>query len=136
MGLSGEAATPPYWSWNKETSSVTSISTETQTDSITVTLVSGETYEIVHSAIWSGSSSSVIVKPRIREDSSSGTQLASWEFPVTAVAHYYNGMFRAIYTATASGSKTFVVTGEANTGTCNRVGSSTDPSNLTVEKKL
>jgi hypothetical protein len=136
MSLPGEAASPPYRLRVTGTSSSAALSSETVTDTITVSLVAGEEYKIEHTSIWGGSSAGISAVVRVREDSIVGTQLNGVDVFIGATGRSFGSYIRAFFTAVASGSKTFVVTGASTSGTVTRAASSTNPSHLTVSKEV
>lgn len=93
--------------------------TETTVITLTVSLISGCTYML--DAIFNLASSvgSDTADGRIREDSSTGTEMQFQRCIIdsTTLGQVYRLM--AYYTASVSGSKTFVVTGVRSTGTGN-----------------
>lgn len=116
------------------TSSGTFTTTETVTDDVTAPLIDGERYLV---EFWGEFVSTVAgddVGVQLREDNVSGTVLTlvikNIETASVAEAFY----LRREYTATATGSKTFVVTGDrlVGTGNVSRLSASTLPAYLTV----
>lgn len=139
MVLAGEIATPPYSTSATSTSSTSSFTTtETVTDTVTASLVNGHTYEVSHSGIWNSSVAGDDVSVRMREDSVSGTAMNGFDVRCASATRYYGVWVRARYTASATGSKTFVVTGQRMAGSGNiiRAASSANPSLLTVTEVL
>lgn len=108
--------------------------TETVTDTISVTLLSGRTYEVVHDGIWSSTVAGDGAQLRVREDSLTGTMLNGQDIHLQGAGRVYMSHLRALYTAVSSGLKTFVVTGVRNvgTGTITRNAATTNPSQFTV----
>ncbi|TAJ21830.1 MAG: hypothetical protein EPO65_00585 [Dehalococcoidia bacterium] len=114
--------------------STTFTTTETVTDSVTAALVNGERYLV---EFWAGFASSVAndqVQVNLREDNLTGTLLA-FDVGVMPIASVIKAFYvRREYTATATGNKTFVATGDryAGTGNVYRGAASTVPALLTV----
>lgn len=122
---------------NIETSSTSSFTTtETVTDQITVPLVDGDIYEVW----WTGGIQASVATDtllfRIRADSVVGTQLAGGRVIPGTTASYGPVTLRARYTATATGNKTFCVTGVRNAGTGNfiRIGAADNQSIISVRR--
>lgn len=139
MVLAGEIATPPYSTSTTATSSTSTFTTtETLTDTITASLVNGHTYEVSHSAIWNSSVAGDDVSVRLREDSVTGTAMNGFDVRCASSTRYYGVWVRARYTASVTGSKTFIVSGQRMSGTGNiiRAASSANPSLLTVTEVL
>jgi hypothetical protein len=117
--------------------SSTFTTTETTVMSVTAALVTGRTYRVRFYGRFNSSVSTDRVVARFREDNSSGTEIATTDTPLTN----YSGTFgHAIeieieYTASATGNKTFVVTGErgAGSGNCNLEAATTRPAYLYVD---
>lgn len=119
------------------TSSVAGITTtETVVDTLTVTLVAGQRYKLSLDQAYLSSVAGDVVLPRIREDNVAGTILQGYRTcplnPANAAVAFH---IEAYYTATVSGSKTFVGTAvrSAGTGSITRFGSGTLPSNFAIE---
>lgn len=120
-----------------DTSTVTT--TETTADSVTATLVNGRRYRVRWIVGYNSSVADDTVFLRIREDSSSGTQMAIYR----GHNHLSNGggsrwvaNFEAEYTASASASKTFVGTyvRASGTGNVSVVAGATYPTLLYIER--
>lgn len=109
--------------------------TETTVDSISFSAVAGRTYEITHSAIWNSTVAWDLIAARLRENNSSGTARDGADIIVAASFAYPKGYLRAYWTASSTGTKTFVVTGQrkAGSGTCIRAAGSTNQATLTVK---
>lgn len=106
-------------------------STETQTDSLTVNLVSGRLYEVT----WTGNYTSTVADDtmlwRIREDSSSGTQICGGRTTWNSTSQHAAPFLRTHYLASATAAKTFVVTGQrSGSGSITRNGAASGPSVL------
>jgi hypothetical protein len=117
------------------TNSANITGTELVTDTITVALVAGVRYKIVHDASWQSTVGGDGVLIRLRQDNVTGGQLQGYRVLTSVAAAEYAGHIEGFYTAAATGSKTFVATSvrSGGTGTVNRVGAATTPSNLYVE---
>jgi hypothetical protein len=115
-------------------SSGTYTAVETITDSITVAVVSGRTYEIMHTGGWRSTVAADVQDTWIREDNVAGTVRQRNRLAMPTASGTIQGIMRTFWTAGASGNKTFVVTGQrySGTGTCSRYGSASIPSHLTV----
>ena len=103
-----------------DTSTVTS--TETVADSVTASLVNGEKYRVTWMVGYTSSVAGDTVILRLREDTVSGTQmnLARGDVRLTnGAGSRWQLKFEAEYTATATGSKTFVGTFLRGSGTGN-----------------
>lgn len=120
---------------NTETSNTSTFTTtETVTDDVTVSLVNGERYLVEFNGAFQTSVAGDDVTARIREDNLAGTQLQGERRDILAGSINQYWYIRAEYTATATGSKTFVVTGVRSSGSGNifRAGATTGPAYLTV----
>jgi hypothetical protein len=139
MALAGELIIPPYHLVSiDEASTSTFTTTETVTDTITVTLSINKTYLVAHSAMWNSSVAADTVAVRMREDNLTGTALNGFDVNLSATSHYFNAYIRCYYTATSSGSKTFVITGQrvAGSGNVMRAANTTNPSIFNVDQVL
>lgn len=115
------------------TNTSTFTTTETVTDSVTAPLVNGRVYEIEWSARYTNSTASINTAWRLREDNVSGTNIdIDNHFNPNTVGQ--KASCRSRYTATSTGNKTFVITGQGGGGTGNvtRLGATGNPSILTV----
>lgn len=93
--------------------------TETDLMSVTAPLVSGRTYRVVfHGAIRSDTTGTETVLVRIREDSTVGNQLQTRQFELPLNSSIGFGVHVEVeFTASSTGNKTFVATGDRNAGT-------------------
>jgi hypothetical protein len=111
--------------------SSTFTTTETEVASRQVPLVSGRTYRVKFTGGWNSTVLGDAVTVRLREDSSSGNLLDSGTLLTTLVSasRGAKGPLEAPYTATATGDKTFKVTGqrEAGTGQCRMAAATSRP---------
>ncbi len=110
--------------------------TETVVQDITVSLVSGRTYQVWWQSKWMGDVAGDRVLARLREDNVSGTEMQVGQLVLeTASSQYGPMMMTAFYTAVATGSKTFVGCGDRNAGTGNihLEASATNPCLMWVE---
>lgn len=92
--------------------------TETLTDTVTAALVDGRTYRVR----WYGGVASTVAADialiRMREDSTSGTLMNERNITIASTSTAGFGFsIEARYTATATGNKTFIVSGIRNGGT-------------------
>jgi hypothetical protein len=102
------------------TSSVGTFTVETLLDSVTASLVSGKTYRVRYYVRLFSSVADGIARFRIREDSTSGTVLAITQLYTTVTINQsFPTYIEVLYTAVATGDKTFVATGIRQTGTGN-----------------
>lgn len=115
-------------------SSGTYTAVETITDTITVAVVTGRVYEIVHTGGWRSTVALDVQDTWIREDNVAGTVIQRNRIGMPTASGTIQGIMRTFWTAGATGNKTFVVTGQrySGTGTCSRYGSATIISHLTV----
>lgn len=116
------------------TSSGTFTAAETITDSITVAVVAGRTYQIEHTGSWRSTVANDVIDSWIHEDNLAGTILQRNRAAIPTASGAKQETLRTQWTAGASGNKTFVVSGQrySGTGTCSRYGSGTIRSYLTV----
>lgn len=107
---------------------------ETAVVTVTVTLVNGCSYLIDAMFALASSVAADIVDGRIREDSASGVEMQFSRQTVDSTAQGQTFRLAAQYTATASGSKTFAITGARSSGSGNirLEASSTRPSFIRV----
>jgi hypothetical protein len=115
--------------------SSTFTTTETEVLSVTASLIDGVTYKVRGNLKLASSVANDTVTGRIREDSGSGTELQQ---DVGEIVNTTTGVtinMQAEYTASATGNKTFVVTGVRSTGTGNirREAATNRPAVLYVE---
>jgi hypothetical protein len=84
-------------------------------------LVSGRTYRVRVMAYWNSSVAADVVSTRIREDTSAGTQLLLGQVYIATITAQrgYPICAEVEYTAVATATKTFVVTGQRFTGSGN-----------------
>jgi hypothetical protein len=117
------------------TASTGTFTAETLCDSITVPLIDGQVYKIVWATLMQSSVAADNARVRIREDSITGTQLQVFRIGLPVSGTGFPAFVYAEYTAAATGSKTFVGTGERASGTGNisRVASATSPTYLFVD---
>ncbi len=138
MPLAGEIVTPTTRDSSARTSSSAGFTTTaTVVDTITVSLVNGETYEVEWVSQFSDTVAADRVLVALCEDNAAGTQLfgyfaaspnpTSAAFPIRVLAEY---------TAVATGSKTFVgvLQRVAGTGTITSGAGSTAPSRIIVRQ--
>lgn len=110
--------------------------TETVTDTVAANLVSGALYEVM----WTGGVQSTTATDtllfRIRGDNLAGTQLAGGRLVPGTASSAGPMLLRAYFTAAATASKTFVVTGvrNAGAGTITRIGAADNQSILSVKR--
>lgn len=116
--------------------SSTFTTTETTVDSVTAALVSGRTYRVRWTVQWASSVANDDVAGRIREDNSTGTELAFGKVrSLDASSTGWSGWVEGEYTAVSTGNKTFVWTGVrfAGTGNCRAEAATTRPIYLYVD---
>lgn len=116
--------------------SSTFTTTETELLSATAALVSGRTYRVRGVFNLESSTGSDEVRVRLREDDTSGTLLQSGDREVpTSSSFGYLTLMESEYTASATGDKTFVITGvrSSGSGTDKRGSSSARPAYLYVD---
>lgn len=101
------------------TSAVGTFTSETVTDTVTASLVSGRTYGIYWYTQTQSSVAGDAVGVKIREDSVSGTILTNQRVECADSGAGYGVAQYAEYTAGSTGSKTFVGTQVRSTGTGN-----------------
>lgn len=122
---------------SEETSDSTTFTAETEIGSITGSLVDGVEYEIAGFAQVRSSVLTDLAQVTLREDSTSGTQIDRTRDILNASADGSPQKIpiRAHYTATASGSKTFVLTcfRVSGTGNIQREAGATHPQLLTIK---
>lgn len=111
---------------------------ETVVGSITAPLVAGRTYAVVALARWGSDSAGDDIVARIREDDINGATInhGQGEQPGTISSLGFGAVpVYAEYTATATGLKTFVLTGQRNfgSGNCRLDASGAAPAFLLVE---
>lgn len=101
--------------------SSTFTTTQTQVMSVTAPLVDGRTYRVRFAGRWASSAAGDDLIGRLREDSTSGTQMqiGQQDISSTSGAGFGPMTLEAEYTAVATGNKTFIVTGVRNGGTGN-----------------
>lgn len=118
-------------------SSTSTFTAETVTDSVTFTAVDGVEYKVTHSAIVGSSVAGDCAAMRIREDSLTGAAINGADLALPATGRLFGSYMRGFWTASSTGSKTIVVTGQRASGTGNitRAASTANPSLLTVEKE-
>lgn len=138
MPLIGELITPMTRDNSSRTSSVGSITTvETAVDTITVSLVNGQEYEVEWISQFTDTVAADQVLVALREDSTTGTQVwgyfAASPNPVSAA---YPIRVLGTYTAVATGSKTFVgcLKRQSGTGTITSAAASTAVSRIIVRQ--
>lgn len=111
--------------------------TETSIGSVTASLVDGVTYSITAHGAIDSSASGDSCDVRIREDSVSGTEMTLRRIHLIDDTGRWGFTVYAEYTATATGSKTFHVTGDrpgGAGGTLVRKASATIPTYIFVDR--
>jgi hypothetical protein len=136
MALAGELAVPPLHKREPRTSSSGTFTAETVVDTITADLVTGKEYEIRWTGLFQSSVAADVVNTQLREDSISGTRICDGRTPCTTANKAFAAAVRGFYTAVATGSKTFVVTGVRDSGTGNITAAAvaTSPAVLTIDQ--
>lgn len=109
---------------------------ETQVDSIVVPVVNGQKYKIIWDGAFFSSVANDLVRGRIREDSVSGTVRQTRNLPLPTSSTSIPLHLEAFWTASSTGNKTFVATGQRVTGTGNITaeGGAVLPTSFYVEK--
>lgn len=104
-----------------EVDSATFTTTEVVIDSVTASLVIGKIYKVRWVVSFQSSVADDMVNVRIREDTVLGTEMQSRRVlsAIATAGAGFDGSVEAEYTAVATGSKTFVGTGDRSTGTGN-----------------
>lgn len=115
-------------------SSGTFTTTETVVDTVTAPLITGKLYEVLWTTNAQSSVANDVVLARIREDALAGTQIMDGRVDASAANVNFLVALRVIYTAVATGNKTFVGTFVRSSGTGNvlRYAAATSPSTLSV----
>lgn len=121
-----------------ETSDSSTFTTsETEVMSVTAPLVSGRTYRVRFWGTFNSTVNGDRIRVKVREDDSSGTQLAEHQMVISTTASTtgYLSVVEVEFTAASTGNQTFVVTGErlAGSGSINREGATNRPSYLYVD---
>lgn len=118
--------------------SSTFTTTETQIGAVTFSEVLGNVYRIRVPVQLSSATVTDIVQATLREDSIAGAEVHSGRGPMQTSdeARPFIIYLEYRYTATATGSKTFVVTGDriAGGGNCKREAGTTHPQRITVTR--
>jgi hypothetical protein len=127
------------WTEDVETvnSGTTSGTTELVVHTIVAPLVTGGRYRVTHHAAWSRTVATDIFLHRIREDSIAGTAFIDYRLPAAGTTVPTGWHQQGLYTASATGDKTFVLTTvrQSGTGTETMIGSSpSTPAVFTVER--
>ncbi len=120
------------------TSDSAAVSAETTVDTVTASLVAGRIYKVTWDGAYTGSVAADTAFARLREDSSSGTQLMLRRLDNRLTNGAGSGWplhLEAEYTAVSTGNKTFAATIARATGTgnFNVVAAATLPSYLYVD---
>jgi hypothetical protein len=110
--------------------------TETVTDNVAANLVTGAVYEVMWTGGIQATTATDTLLYRIRGDNLAGTQLAGGRYVPNTTSSAGPLTLRALYTAVATGSKTFVVTMQRNAGAGNftRIGAVDNQSIMTVKR--
>jgi hypothetical protein len=138
-GASGSAQASPRVATTERESNSSNITstTESTVDSVTASLVAGRTYRVTWAGAIFSSVKDGVARARIREDNSTGTQLAfaQAETANQTASAASNYRMEAEYTAPSTASKTFVAAVQRLTGTGNVVAqaSATNPTYLYVD---
>lgn len=103
--------------YTSDSSTFTTSTTEVM--SVTGSLISGVTYRVVAEFNLDATVSTDVGVARLIEDSTAGTNIDQARVPLggSSGGSGVKVMLTAEYTASSTGSKTFVVTGERNSGT-------------------
>lgn len=138
MPYAGELAVAPFYQSASATSDTSTFTAETVTDTLTVSLISGKTYQVVAYQMWNSSVANDVAMGTLREDNVSGNILNQRSVICANTSRWFGTVLPSIYVAVATGSKTFVVTGQrvAGTGNIKRGGSANTPSLMIIERKI
>ncbi len=124
--------------WVITADSATFGATETQLATLAVNVVSGQKYKLTFSAGVGVDVAADCPVIRVHEDTSAGTQILVGQcYGDTTSGVGFMLTYVVDWTAAATGSKTFVITGQRNdgTGTAHRIrAASSRPATLIVEK--
>lgn len=109
--------------------------TNTLTDTITVPLVSGRRYLIVWDGEFQSSVAADYVRSQIHEDSTSGTIIQLRQVYIPVINQAWPVIMQTLYTAVATGNKTFVAASRRLSGTGNitAIANSSSPTLFYVE---
>lgn len=121
------------------TDSANYTTTETTVQTVTAALVAGRVYKIVAQSRASSSTGTDTIVARLREDTSTGTELQSYFVDVSGSTTIGAAVvMEALYTAVGTGNKTFVLTGvrSVGAGNCRLEASPLRPSYLYVDRIL
>ena len=138
MPYPGNLAEAPWWqSEQATTASSATTTTEIVTDTITVPVVAGRTYEIKFFGNYNSTANGDEATANLRLTNTAGTRLDSTTVYLPASTRVYRGSLFGVFTASSTGDQVFVTTvARANgSGNVTRYGSATAPSSLTVELK-
>lgn len=116
--------------------SSTFTTTETQVMSVTAPLIDGHVYHVRANPGFQSNASGDNIRGSLREDTASGPELDGSVVPVNGSStQKHPCLVEADYTATATGNKTFVVTGTrvSGSGTCRLEAAANRRSYLTVD---
>lgn len=132
-------ATDPFrrLATDKQTTASSAITTtETSVHSVTADLISGATYAITAHIQAISSTINDVIDARIREDSTSGTQLQQRRTPGISTSRTEVMVLYAEYTASSTASKTFVGTliRQSGGGNVTRNPSTTSPSYMFIDR--
>lgn len=120
------------------TTTTATFTAETVTDTLTVDLIEDARYLIEWYGFFASTVAADDVTGRLREDNVTGTLMRSMREDLPSANQSRMFYMRAEYTATATGSKTFVATGEraAGTGNITRNATATSPVLFTCDRIL
>lgn len=109
---------------------------ETTVDSITAPLIDGGVYEVRYVGTFSSSVAADKVSGRLYDTNTAGTKLYDTTQVVVATNSQITLLLEAEFTATATGNRTFIVTGTRFSGTGNitRQAAATLPARLSVRR--
>lgn len=102
----------------RDTSSA-AFTAETVTDTVTASLIEGRTYTVNSFTLARSTVAADRDLVRVREDSISGTLLRSFNIFIQATGADFGFYSEVLYTAVATGDKTFVLSGARASGTGN-----------------
>lgn len=110
----------------------------TQVDSITTNLVNGRLYEIEYWGDFTATTAGTGIQVELRENSSVGSSLRLTRVNIINASDPTFCHLMMPYTAVATGSKTFVITGirSAGGGLCSRIGGSTNQNSYFVIREV
>lgn len=119
----------------RETNTGGFTTTETVVDTLVVPVVSGRRYKIVWDGEYQSSVAGDLVRGQLREDSVSGTAIQLRQTNCSIVTQAFPIRLEAFWTASSTGNKTFVATGDriSGGGTITGIAVAGSPTNFYAE---